>query len=239
MRVKVSRWKGLEEEIDNGSKILHFVRHAQGTHNVSKEYRKPENLDARLTSLGEAQCEQLAVKAQYMNDIELVVSSPLTRTLQTATLSFGSQMNAGVPFLAEESIRETVNYLCDCRRAIEDIIPEFPGVEFSRIVHNEDELWNRYARKYGCQESYTKRRESADEAAIAQRARMFFQWIKTRPEKEIAVVSHQAFLHHAFSHDQPSGANRVIEYLGQEDREFMMEWFDNCELRTLVVDFEV
>ena len=41
---------------------LHFLRHAEGTHNVSREYNDPKHKDARLTDFGIQQCEKLEVK---------------------------------------------------------------------------------------------------------------------------------------------------------------------------------
>jgi hypothetical protein len=87
-------------------KLITFVRHAQGTHNAAVEregeeaYRSWEWEDAELTAKGEEQARRLGeeVKGGGKGEgeggkipIELVVVSPLRRTLMTAVLAFGEQ----------------------------------------------------------------------------------------------------------------------------------------------------
>jgi phosphohistidine phosphatase SixA len=100
-----------------GDKLIHFVRHAQGFHNIDSRPIHEREPDARLTPEGEAQCAALAADVTHLTP-ELVVASPLTRTLQTATLVFGAHLRGSSPppLIACEHARETVNYLCDCRR---------------------------------------------------------------------------------------------------------------------------
>ena len=46
-------------------RVVHMVRHAQGTHNVDQSgvtLRHPANHDARLTPFGEQQCEALSAR---------------------------------------------------------------------------------------------------------------------------------------------------------------------------------
>ena len=89
---------------------------------------------------------------------DLVVSSPLTRTLQTAQLCFA----AGAPFVALEGVRETVNYLCDARRHRTALAAEFADVDFSGVAEDVDPVWAFYESKYGKQSEHTGHRESAD-----------------------------------------------------------------------------
>jgi len=98
------------------SKILHLIRHAEGTHNISPDSHKtPLHLDARLTERGIEQCRNLAQKTRYhyerrgildsefnaleqrngissihpsVGEVETVIVSPMSRCLQTAILSF-------------------------------------------------------------------------------------------------------------------------------------------------------
>ena len=70
-------------------KVVHFIRHAQGTHNlaVSQEgelaYSSWNYRDARLTPQGVAQSAE-AVRITDAMTFDTVLISPLSRTLQTA-----------------------------------------------------------------------------------------------------------------------------------------------------------
>ena len=129
----------------SGGKEIWFVRHAEGWHNKhSRELPnwKAEGLsltdaywDARLTPLGEEQCATLAERIAERDAADmpvLIAVSPLTRTLQTATLVFG---NGSAPFVATELARERIAaHTCDGRRDKSALAAEFPAVDL-REVH--------------------------------------------------------------------------------------------------------
>lgn len=124
-----------EHKFTNG-KVLHFVRHAQGYHNVDKRPIQQQDADASLTKEGVEQCRRLQRAVAELQP-DLIVSSPLTRTLQTASLVFEEQIAAGVQLIALEAFRETVNFRCDTRRDLSLIKPEFPQVaERLRCEHS-------------------------------------------------------------------------------------------------------
>jgi broad specificity phosphatase PhoE len=257
-------------------KRFHVVRHAEGTHNVNQAYKDIVNLDARLTGLGKEQCYQLAKtleKAQAKLDqscphyrlnqhTELIVTSPLTRCMETAMLSFPKLTSAiksdpnKIPFVAHESIRETVNYASDRRRAISELEKDFQErICFREIEHDHDEIWDSYLRRVGPPEEYGAHRESAELHKVADRARDFFRWVRTRPEKEIVVCTHSAFLRCFLNFGLPGGVPLlvsqildgrenvdkeipVVEYHGDLDFEkYMRGDYDNCELRSFVAAF--
>ena len=132
---------------------------------------------------------------------DLIIVSPLTRTLETAMHVFGPPRKPGVPafladkfgktglprpqFLVREECRERWgHYSCDGRRPIHEIVKEFPDCDFSQIEHNEDVF-------------FTKEREPS--AHCMERTVHFLEWLNKRPEKCIAVVTHSSFLKHLFS----------------------------------------
>jgi broad specificity phosphatase PhoE len=154
------------------TKKVHFIRHAEGFHNVaSRETGSNECLsdmalwDARLTPAGIEQCKTLRAELAHrpsqgrsFTHFDLVVISPLTRTLETANHIFGPPRPPGVPsflaerfgernlprpkFLVREECRERWGlYTCDGRRPITDIIREFPDFDFSEVENNEDHFW--------------------------------------------------------------------------------------------------
>ncbi|XP_057976945.1 phosphoglycerate mutase-like protein 1 isoform X2 [Malania oleifera] len=164
-------------------KILHLVRHAQGIHNVEGDknydaYSSPEFFDAHLTPLGWQQVDNLREYVRacgIFKRIDLVITSPLLRTLQTAVGVFGCEdcpnsldvpplmvANAGCsdrsaisslncpPFIAVELCREEWGfYPCDKRRNITDYQLLFPAIDFSLIENDEDILWKADVKETG------------------------------------------------------------------------------------------
>ncbi|GAU48514.1 hypothetical protein TSUD_244340 [Trifolium subterraneum] len=228
------------------SKTIHLVRHAQGVHNVEGEknhdaYLSDDLFDANLTPLGWNQVENLQkhVKAIGLSGkIELVVVSPLLRTMQTAVGVFGGEAhtdgtnepplmieNVGhsdhpavsslncPPFIAVELCREQMGlHPCDKRRTVSEYRNLFPGIDFSLVETNEDTWW-------------TPEREKKEE--VIGRGLKFLEWLCTRKEKEIAVVTHSSFLFNTLS----AFGNDCHPNIKTE----MCAHFANCELRSMVI----
>ncbi|XP_057527126.1 phosphoglycerate mutase-like protein 1 [Amaranthus tricolor] len=225
-------------------KILHLVRHAEGIHNIEgaeKYKRSPEMIDPCLSQLGWEQAETLrkhVCASGLLQRIELVITSPLLRTMQTAAIVFGGDadkngMNASPlmvqnakndhteissrncpPFVAHELCRERLGVnTCDKRRSISEQKNLFPAIDFSLIESDEDSLWNADVR------------ESDEELAV--RGMKFMNWLWTRKENEIAIVTHSAFLFQTlpeFVYDcHPSTKNEICTF------------FTNSELRSVVL----
>ncbi|XP_050904832.1 phosphoglycerate mutase-like protein 1 isoform X2 [Lathyrus oleraceus] len=228
------------------SKTIHLVRHAQGVHNVEGEknhdaYLSYDYFDANLTPLGWKQVENLQkhVKANELpKKIELVVVSPLLRTMQTAVGVFGGEAytdgisepplmieNVGhsdhpsvsalncPPFIAVELCREQMGqHPCDKRRTVGEYRHMFPGIDFSLIETDEDTWWK-------------PEREKKEE--VTGRGLKFLEWLCTRKEKEIAVVTHSSFLFNTLS----AFGNDCHPNIKTE----MCTHFANCELRSMVI----
>lgn len=249
---------------------VHFIRHAQGTHNVNKEYRDIKNLDARLTSLGFEQCASLnqqLLNTQVRQPL-LVVTSTMTRCIQTALNCF-PHLVENTPFVAHENIRETVNYACDRRRPISHIAEEFPVVDFSHVPHDHDPIWDSYEqdpRLIGDNtQIHGSRRESAELYKVAERGRLFFEWLFQFPQvnqdqsKEVVVCSHSAFFRCIFGwgqsnggvlhsppqtlDDRPVGSPDVPVFsyngLGDSFEMQMRQDFQNCEMRSCLIALPV
>ncbi|GAB4852475.1 hypothetical protein Ancab_016689 [Ancistrocladus abbreviatus] len=225
-------------------KILHLVRHAQGIHNLEEmanSKTSPELFDAKLSPLGWNQVDNLR---QHVNacglskSIELVITSPLLRTMQTAAGVFGCQnltdgtdvtplmvadVNSGQeaisslncpPFIVVELCRERLGVnTCDKRGSISEYKKIFPAIDFSLIESDDDNLW------------MPDVRESDED--LAARGMKFMSWLRTRKEKEIAVVTHSAFLFHTLR----EFGNRCHPSMKTE----ICKFFANCELRSMVL----
>ncbi|OAX82876.1 hypothetical protein ACJ72_02773 [Emergomyces africanus] len=164
--------------------IIHCVRHAQGYHNLSHaNHILPDPL---LTPHGESQCRDLSAEFPYHSQIDLIVASPLRRTLYTALLTLQDQIrNKGLTIIALPEIQETSDVPCDVGSDLAVLQKEVleNGLPVDLGLVEED--WNSKQGKWA---------PSAE--AIANRAREARRWLKARPEKEIVVVSHGGFLHY-------------------------------------------
>ena len=212
------------------AKMVHFVRHGQGFHNLladlAKEdgreweqysktkanpYVMPEILDAPLTDKGRQQALLLRPKIQsFANQPEMVVVSSQCRAIQTGLLAF-DHLVGEIPFLAHENVRECTGvHTCDKRRPKSLQQKEFPMVDFSQVESEEDGLF------------LDDRRESKPE--VGERIYSFLNWMSERSEAHIGVASHSGWLMAVF--------NGVVEC-----DESLKSWFQTGEMRSVVLEF--
>ncbi|KAK8552105.1 hypothetical protein V6N13_120529 [Hibiscus sabdariffa] len=228
-------------------KIIHLVRHGQAMHNVEGDKDRKALLsdhlfDAQLSPLGLQQVSKLRkdVRASgLLKKIDLVITSPLYRTMQTAMGAFGSESQAdggsndnfsAVPggvncpkIMAVELCRDRLGQRpCDKRRRVSECQALFPCIDFTmasslaalpKMDGEEDSMWNPDVR------------ESEEE--MAARMVLFMEWLWTRPEQHIVIVSHGIILQH------------ILYVLGNDChptvRSALCKRFDNCELRPVVI----
>lgn len=155
---------------------LFCVRHAQGFHNLSVANHSLH--DPLLTTLGEEQCRNLQRDFPDPDKIDLIVASPLKRTIYTALLSFEDAIQKKkLEVLALPELQETSDLPCDTGSSLEQLAKEFEGkpVDLQFVKPGWD----------------CKRMRWAPTAkAIEARARDARQWLMSRPEKNIVVVTH-------------------------------------------------
>lgn len=135
-----------------------------------------------LTPYGEVQCRELSHDFPYHNNIDLLVCSPLRRTIYTTLLAFGSEVERGIKIIALPELQETSDIPCDTGSDVVILKQEMEGKAVDLSLLHED--WNS-----------KKGRWTADASSIDLRAKIARQWLKDRPEKEIVVVTHGGFLH--------------------------------------------
>ncbi|OQE10622.1 hypothetical protein PENFLA_c085G10382 [Penicillium flavigenum] len=161
------------------SPIIHCVRHAQGVHNLSQaNHHLP---DPELTPLGEEQARALGTRFPELGNIELILSSPLRRTIQTALLAFPSR-DKNLQVIAWPELQEASDLVCDTGRDLVEIKAEFEDlpVDFTLVEpgwHIKQGKWAPVADR------------------LLERAQLVRLWLSQRSEKEIVVVSHGCFLH--------------------------------------------
>lgn len=203
-------------------KIIHLVRHAKGAHNAAAEfdysaYKREDLEDALLTEEGVEQCFLLAEESEFLADaVELVVVSPMNRTIQTAIYGFPNLLGR-VPWIARPEVRETMGqHPCDRMAPVSQKIANYPDIDFKALDGSDrDDAYY----------SYNDCREPLED--IEMRGRSFIEWLSSRPEKEIVVVTHSGFL--------LTFVNRVLRDYAMDFSERHGEEFRNAELRTFIV----
>jgi broad specificity phosphatase PhoE len=90
---------------------IHIVRHAHAAHQVEVDNSLLDPHDPELTHTGIRECEDLAVDMAKLGEIDLILCSPMKRTIQTALAAFPSYTKSKkivlLPDLQESGIGNT------------------------------------------------------------------------------------------------------------------------------------
>jgi len=221
------------EALSLDCKHVHFVRHAESVCNAAgavynkgdprrkKVFEDPQHFDSPLSPQGFDQCARLKATTGVLPNVQLVAASPLTRALQTAFGIYACGKGEDVPLMVLEALREfnsSVFHPCDARRRREELELEFPDAYFSGVPEGGDMLLA------------PGLLETAE--IVDNRIHWLLAWIRLRPERSIAVVSHGAFLRRLFTlHLEPAGWS--IDSIPSGDRRF-----GNLEIRSVPIVFQ-
>ncbi|KAL6073512.1 putative Alpha-ribazole phosphatase [Balamuthia mandrillaris] len=197
-------WQEVQQAAREQGKLINrvtFVRHGQSTSNAGWDVHgcEPFIFDAELTELGRQQAAQRATKMLEQKPIQLVVTSPLTRAVQTCDIVFGN-LKGKVPFIMHPLCREQMSGADDLGRLKEDLKKEFEGYDMGLVP--EGFWWyiptERRVEGETLEEHYHRYKEAncwtEPGRVLAERIRQFEAWIVERPEIEIGVVSHGNFI---------------------------------------------
>ena len=129
---------------------------------------------------GIQQSKDLGNQEKGLNSIQIVFVSPLTRTLQTCQEIF--QTHPGVKIIAHDKVKEYPQGLqiCNKRREKLELEKQFPGIDFSGLDSESDEMWR------------DDRLEEIEE--LRERIEQFKTMLQGLAETDIAIVSHSAYL---------------------------------------------
>ena len=166
-------------------KTLYFIRHGVAQHNVlfnnmgKKVFYDKRYYDTKLTPKGHEQSIHLGNTWNKIHEIELVLCSSLSRTLETARNIFS---DTSIPIIALDILKEYPQGMHTCNKRTEKniLIEQFPEINFSEVIDNEDTMW-----------SNTKE-ESLDK--LNERINEFNRYLQKLEEKNIAIVSHNSFI---------------------------------------------
>ncbi len=203
------------------SKRLLLLRHGQATHNPRAEearhkgcsqqtffdlMKEDDEFDAPLTDLGRNQALEVRSKhKQVLENIDLLVSSPLSRAIMTADLSIESHTKK----IAVDNFREISGLLLNARkRSREELESLNPSWDFSN-VSSQDDLW--------------KPEVLEDEMECSERGYQGLLWVASRSESNILVVTHGGILRFCMEMHPKISVN--------DQRDKKSRRFGNCELR--------
>jgi broad specificity phosphatase PhoE len=224
------------------TKTVHFIRHGEGWHNVGLA-----NADAHLTPRGWQQAHALG---RHMREhvatagVQLVVVSPLMRTLETAAGVFGeeesgsagsagdilmvAQGEAAEVRVAHAAMRQRrgVTYIANelCR---ERLGPSSCDGRRSRSEAAAAFSGVDFSLIDDDKDPHWRPGNVEPEEAVVLRGRQFLQWLMTLPATNIAVVTHSAFLFFTLSGFGVENVRPV--------RERLQRWYENCEMRSVVL----
>ncbi|KAF2466626.1 phosphoglycerate mutase-like protein [Lindgomyces ingoldianus] len=196
--------------------LLYLVRHAEGQHNVNHAVHIK---DATLTEEGKRQCRELQDSFAYHDTINLVLSSPLRRAIQTTVLTFGPTLSRKeVPYLVIPKAQEVSGLTCDIghskQELSENLSELFAGnsLQFDLSKINFDAVEEGWNVKSGYW--------APCKSKITQRAADLRSWLFRRSEAHILLVTHGAFLHYLTEDWAGDDPVRGTAYLNCEVRVF-------------------
>jgi broad specificity phosphatase PhoE len=181
--------------------------------------REDDAFDAPLTDVGIKQAKGLSSanrrsisKTDTLPEIDLIVSSPLSRAIDTAMLVFPKKCEE-VPFICNENIRERNGWLLNAKRMkSSELTKKYPGVDFSYLETEEDVLWDE------------KELESAGDCAERGRKTLDFIWERRATNKHVVLAAHGGIFHALFNEHPLVHAD-----------EGMKRRFENCDVRACEV----
>ena len=197
------------------------------------------------------------LKYEITRKVQLVVVSPLMRTLETAAGVFGVPASNSIGGISISSVQDnltaqSLGVLMEAQKEAPDVrsahaaVYHRPGIKFMANELCRERLGpsscdarrpvSESAKWYpGVDFSLISSDADADwkagsvepEESVVLRGRQFLQWLLSIPETNIAVVTHSAFLWFTLSGFGVENARPV--------RERLQRWFENGEMRTVVL----
>jgi broad specificity phosphatase PhoE len=177
---------------------IYLLRHAESAHNISKDFN---HRDPGLTETGFTQAAALANTFPALSSIAVVLSSPLTRTIETTLAGFSTILsNEGFPngpskraegatqLILDPDLQERSDLPCDTGSDVSILEAKFPGLDYSPL----GEGWHAKTGAY-----------TADDEAVAARAEGFRKKLLNLAKKlgasgseknAVVVVTHGVFM---------------------------------------------
>ena len=162
-------------------KTLYCIRHGTSEHNI--RYKEVgdiafnEKMDTKLVDAGIIESTNLGITWDKKDSIDIVIVSPLSRTLETCYNIF---KNTSTNIVVLDDLIEYPQHSEICNRRMNKCIIEqqYPTFDFSQLP--QDREWD------------TSKTETYKE--LKDRCYGVKEWILNRPEKNVCIVAHCSFL---------------------------------------------
>lgn len=188
--------------------IIHLVRHAEGHHNVAKNGESIH--DPFLTDEGIQQAQQLCKEFPHHDSIDLLMASPMKRTIQTCRNAFAPAIQRGHKIILMPLAQETSDEPMDTGSSPKEIEKAFAEEDILDTQRLEIfPYWNTNSGKF-----------AVEGDALIERARLLRTVLKARPEKNIAIVSHGSFAHYIVGNVDESGEQTTRMWSNTECRSY-------------------
>lgn len=188
------------------SPIVHLVRHAQGHHNVAKGGESIH--DPFLTEEGIQQAKDLCQNFARHDDIDMLMASPMKRTIQTCQTAFEPAVQRGHKILLMPLAQESSDEPMDTGSSKEEIEKTFGDlVDTQRL--DIFPYWHTNTGRF-----------AVDGNSLIERGRSLRQFLKARPEKHIGIVSHGLFAHYIVGNVDEDGQQTTRMWSNTECRSY-------------------
>ncbi|TVY44852.1 putative phosphatase [Lachnellula subtilissima] len=148
---------------------IHILRHGQSLHNIERDY---PYRDPPLTEVGRQQARNL----RLLTEPDLILISPMTRTIQTALLAFGPLIDR-VKVQICPDLREAHDAICNTGVGRAELTAKFPQFDFS-----------------ACRETWDYLPHSVEHATLrAQDLRQHLS-VLSNFYKNILIIAHRGFI---------------------------------------------
>ena len=162
-------------------KVVYCIRHGKSTHNMDYQdrgveaYTDPIHEDANLVPLGIQQAIKLSTEWKEINNTDLIITSPLLRTMDTTVHIF---KNTKKPVIVLDTVREFPlgSHITNKRKPKSYLSKVYPEFDFTNMEEEATEF----------------ERETPKE--LKQRVGKTKEYIKNINAQKIALVSHSSFL---------------------------------------------
>lgn len=158
-------------------------------------------IDAPLTERGKQQADSLASTLASLAP-QLVVTSPLTRAIQTCLRACVSLPKQSTTFVVSPLCRERLAYSCDIGTPATVLAARYPFLDFSGL-HPPEAWWWMSPNVHDAspmvslqllrRQRSSSSREIEPLAAVQARTNDFRRWLIRRPETKVAVFAHGVF----------------------------------------------